>query len=221
MRKLLTLLLLLNTGVVFSQTGVKTNLGGLAEVTFPSKPANKDLGNQEVNFLKDSTAMYLTYVKDLGKEVGFSLMRDSLNEFYAGIIEGTIKSSGGRVIYKKNIEINGLPAIECEYTLTNPNLPGIGFQRTIFLNKKLINCTFLTTEENIKINESKKDQFFGSIAIIADKSTIKQYTNEDSAYKAGYSIGYILGVIIGLGIIVLIVVGAVFLIKRVTTRKKP
>lgn len=220
MKKILVILLLLNTGIAFSQSGVKVKLENLAEVTFPAAPVTKTVENQEVSFLKDSTAYYLTISKDMSKLPGFSLQKDSLNEFYTGIIEGTIKTSGGKLIYKKDILIDGFKAIEFKYTIINPNLPALSFQRTVFLNGKIISCTFMTSEENLKTNEPKRDAFFKSITVTADKSITKQYTDNNSAFKAGYSIGYILGLVIGIGIIVLIIVGAILLIKRITNRKK-
>lgn len=220
MKKLLIILLLLNTGIAFSQSGVKVKLENLAEVTFPAAPATKTVENQEVSFLKDSTAYYLSISKDMSKLPGFSLQKDSLNEFYTGIIEGTIKTSGGKVIYKKDILIDGFKAVEFEYTITNPNLPALSFQRTIFLDGKVISCTFMTSEENLKTNEPKRDAFFKSITVTADKSTIKQSSGADTAYKVGYSIGYIIGVVFSIAVLIAIIVGVVFLIKRSSKGKK-
>jgi hypothetical protein len=220
MKKLLVILLLLNAGIAFSQSATKVNLDNLTQVTFPGKPADKGFENQKVYFLKDSTAYYLALSKNMSKLPGFSLQKDSLNEFYTGIIEGTVKTAGGKLIYKKDILIDGFKAIEFEYTLTNPNLPALSFQRSIFLNGKIISCNFMTSEENLKTNEPKRDAFFKSITVTADKSTIKQSTGADTAFKVGYSIGYIIGVVFSLAVLIAIIVGVVFLIKRISKGKK-
>lgn len=204
----------------FAQNPYKQNLLDLATIDFPAKPVSTEAAGQEVLHYADSAAHYLIVIQDLSNKRGFEINDGSLNEFYKGTIIGTLKTAGGKLISKKDFEIQGMKGLDIVYTATsNPKLPDLRFKRIILLNNRLFSIDFWTYSAKEKETQTVREKFFSSFLITADKANLTQNnkaSGSNMAYNAGYTTGKLIGTFAVLGVIVV----AIFLIMKMIKRKR-
>ena len=206
---LLIFLFLFNGYYLFGQNPYKQNIANLVSVTFPEKPSISDtLGNMVTKFI-DSTGMYTVINREIDPQQ-LLFKPDKLAEFYDPIIKGYVKGTKGKLIEKKIFEVQGFKGIEIETVASpNPNLPDLRYARMILLNNTLITINFWTLSENKQATETARKQFFNSLTINADQTTITQGNN-----PSGYSIGVIIGKILIWATLIGIVAVLILLIRK-------
>lgn len=216
MKRLLLLFLLSNSAVAFSQSAFKLTIDSLSTVSLPGKPSLKKNDTTTVYFIHQYSAEYIILVQDFKKRKDFVLHQDSLSAFYQGVVEGGVGAARNSTLLSKNeVTVNGFKAIDFEYKVDSTLLPDVRFQRSIILNKQMITYCFWTFSDSAKINTPKKDAFFKSIAIIADKNKTKQYTQGNLATVLGSFAGSTMAI----AVIALIGIGFVFLIRKLIYKK--
>ena len=217
-KNLCTIVLLFSTIFVFAQNPYKQNLVDLATITFPQKPAILDtLGHNSAQVI-DSTAIFSTLTRELDSDQLMQIHSDKLSEFYDANIEGFLDAAQGKLISKKPFEMDGLRGVEIEFiTTANPNLPDLRFARIILVNNTLITVYFMTWSENKQATQTARTQFLNSLTLTADKTSLTQGVDHPMAY----AIGSITGKLMAWAVILGVIAGAVLLIIRITTKKKP
>ena len=213
MKKILLLLFLLIANFALSQPGSKIKLDSLLEVQFPAKPTFKITDKEKVYFFNDKSAFYFTVIQDV-KDI--TLSEDSLEAFYTGIAHGAAK---GSKFNKKDVMIDGMKAIDFDFTSPQTGFPEKRFQRAVYLNKKVYTFVFWTFGDSLKTSLPKRDHFFNSVKVVGDKSTIRQYTTKGLAYNIGYYLGKTAFKLFVLLIIGLIVWGIVIIGRRAKRKR--
>lgn len=200
----------------FAQGGYKQDLNNLISVNFPAKPESMDTLGQKIYKFTDSDAFYMALVKEHSVE-DLLISTNKLSEFYDGTINGVLGASKGRLISKKAFTVAGLKGVEIEYVTTaNPALPDLRFNRMLLINNTFISLNCLTLSKNKQATEAVRKHFFNSIALIAKETDLKQGTDDPTAY----AIGYVIGKIAAWAVLLVIIAGVIFLIKKITTRSK-
>jgi hypothetical protein len=214
-KRLLIFLFLFNTVSLFGQNDYKQNLADLVSVTFPGKPAILDtLDFKSAQFI-DATASYAVLSRELDPDK-LLFSKNKLPEFYDRIVNGYVDAAQGKLTSKKLFELDGLKGVEIELIGTaKPNLPDLRFVQMIILNNTLVTVNFAASSQNRQTAEAAKRQFFNSLTITADKTTIHQ-GGDSAAYLTGYLMGKYAAWVIMLGGLA----GVILLIRKFTRKRK-
>jgi len=215
-RIILFLFFVLSISTGFGQSAFKKDLRNVVEISFPVPASFKIVGTDTVYYARQYSSYYFALSKDFSGDPNFTVEKDSLDSFYEGVIRGTVATAKGALIKQNFFLINGLRGVEFEFVSTdNPHLPNLRFQRSLYLNKKLVNYSYWTVSDSLGINASKKDQFFNSISIKADKNNLKQYTeSKDLLTKIQRAVGSTVPLVISAVMLICSVVLIILLIKR-------
>lgn len=179
---------------LYGQDSYKQNLESFATINFPSKPDFVDTLGQKAYKYSDEDAIYYILIFDSSMQKDFQLNEGRLDEFYNGYVNGVIKASNGKLVSKNMFDINGVRGVEIEYnSISNPNLPDLGFQKVLFFNRTIITVNFLTLSKNKLSTQNKRNKYFDSFVVTIDKEKIKQFTvSIDQIDKSGYIMGTII-----------------------------
>ena len=213
---LVTLLSLSATFLVKAQkTPNKQSIASFATIQFPAKPTVLDtLGVRSFHYA-DSLADYMVTVKDVTEIKGFQLKFEDLDEFYRGVKKGTLEASKGQLISQKPFTIAGLKGSELNYSISNPNLPNLGFKRMLFVEGLAISIDFITYAEDEQQTKADRESFFNSLSFTGDPKLLKQETiasTDELANGFAYQLGRVTGY-------VLIVLLVIWVVKRLTRKK--
>ncbi|MCW3117384.1 MAG: hypothetical protein JWM28_1466 [Chitinophagaceae bacterium] len=217
MKKILsTILLLFSILQLFGQTGYKQKIRELISITFPQKPEILDtLGQSSYQFM-DSSAVYSVIAQKIDQEK-MAVETDQISEIYDNLIKGMLNASQGKLISKKQFEIDGLKGSDIEsVSKANPNLPDLRFRRILLVNNTIFTINFWTLSENRQTTETARTKFFNSLTIIADKTTLSQGTEKSGLF----TFGYITGIFFSWVFIAGVIAGIILLIRRLTRKKK-
>lgn len=216
-KNICTFLLLFSVLTLFGQTGYKQNFGDLVAITFPQKPETIDTLGQRVSQFIDSTAIYSVLSREFNFEEIPHIHSEKLSQFYDGTINGFLKASGGKLIGKHPFEIDGLKGVEIELVSTaNPNVPDLRFTRFLLLNNSLITINFWTLSENREATQKNRTEFFNSLVITADKTSLTQGID----HPAAFMLGSLMGKLFAWAIILGLIAGVVLLIRKITSKRK-
>lgn len=215
MKRLLLLFLLLNTGIAFCQT-VKLNLDSVVAVDLPGKPLIRRNDSSQAIVFKKYSGEYIIVVQNFNKRKNFKLSKDSLSAYYQGVIQGNlILLKHFTLLNNRDVNVDGFKAIDFEYKAdSTKGLPDIRYQRAIFLNNYMITFCYWTFSDSLQVNLARKDAFFKSVTVIADKSKTKQYTDDGFAeFISGHN-----GVAF-LAIAICVVILVMFVIKKLVYKR--
>jgi hypothetical protein len=213
MRKIITTLLVgLYSITAYCQHGFVINLKHIATITFPDSPQYKQSSHDTVYVAVSKTgAIYLAEATHVQKSVKELFNKHVLDSIYNGVIIGTLSSSHGKVLYKKNILVNNLNGIEFGYTVLIKNQIFFGYNQVFYLNKTLINYG-LWSKDSLKSDSKPLKVFFGTFKLTVDADDVRQ----DNSTEMAFNIGYVIGIVMVIGVIVLFGLIIVFIIKRLT-----
>lgn len=216
MRRIILFFLLALSVSAFAQQPYKQAIHQTCEVTFPDKPVLKTVEDCDVYSKTIKSAFYLALVKSSGEE----FLKDSIDVFYKGVVDGNLKTPKGELVYKKDILIDGLKGLEFEFIAQRSSgLPNVRFQQILYVDKQFFTFSFWTYQDSLKINEPKKSLFFNSIHVIADKNHLTQGKDGGFGYVIGNYLNYPVGKITALVLVSLLIFGATRFAKRKKIRR--
>jgi hypothetical protein len=111
-----TLLIIFCALTAYCQHNFVINLKNVATITFPDTPKINKSSQDTVYTTVNNGAIYLAGAMDAQKSLKELLTKHVLDSMYNGVITGTLESSHGKLIYKKNIIVNNLEGMEFGYT---------------------------------------------------------------------------------------------------------
>lgn len=210
---------------VLGQEWITTDINEFITIEFPVESELVENNGETAFTAKDDYAFYMVSLKNLADKRNQQLKNEELSNFYQGVINGSLGASNGELIYKKEIEINGVSGIEIEYrTPPHAQIPSQRFKRLVYLNKHLVIIDFWPLASQQDLLNDKMNKFFGSLSVSLDinlENEIEDASNtDDSAYSKGYSIGYFIGQIVGVLFFIGILIGIILLIRYFIRRKK-
>jgi len=210
MKTTLTLIFVLFLNVVNAQTDYKQNLINQASIVFPSAPEyhNKNTDHRiKDHYYKyeNNTNVWKVQVRDFSESKLLKLRPQDLPEFYLSWILSATRHQKAALANNKEIEINGLKAVEFEYYYTDDKNRMIQtLQRIFYFNNLVVVMDYSTYISSYSGNsirtDAKSDKFFNSFMLSTDRSAIKQYNLEASAAKSKPKSGILLGLVFVLGI---------------------
>lgn len=182
----------------FGQNLFRQDLENIATIDFPSKPGVIDTLDKKIFSFYNENDNYRVIVSNYQKNNQFVLKEGKLDEFYNGAINGILKSSKGKLITKKEIVVEGLRAIEVEFTsILNPGFETSGYLRLFYSNKGIITMVFSTPSPVNTSTLEERNKFFDSFQITIDKKYLLQYTiAKADAYDISFALGEIFGYIL-------------------------
>lgn len=189
----------------YGQSEYKQNLLGLASITFPVIPEyHVTNGRVTTHFYKYKNELneWSVVVRDFTKSKSLKLWPQDLSWFYQYGIKSIKKELHATLINENEIELDGLKAIEFEYSYINDQrVPVQSTHRLIFFNNMIFSMNFTSVNGTSAASNPGTEAFFTSFKITSEKSSTKQYNLEpDIAKPKQIGLG-ILGLAICLGAI--------------------
>jgi|GEM_PF-3167019 len=209
MKQFSLLLFLLLPYSFYGQTSYKQNLIDVAVINFSGKPEILDTLGKKLYNLSAENLQQSVVLSNYAPNDKFELGEGELSRFYDGFISGTLKSTGGKLLYRKDVIIDGMKAVEFEFTIS----PGKaqtdhGFQRIIYTDKGIFILSYLLMAGERASREKEREIFFNSFQFTIEKQSILQFTTAkanktyDNAFLAGQIAGYVL--IAGLFVLIIV-----------------
>ena len=199
----------------FCQLTYTKNLKNIAQIKFPGEPVTKDLPmGITMYYYKTDSEIYFAQIARYRKSLAELFTTDVNKKIYNDYIEGNISSSKGKLLYKKNVLIDGLQGIAYVYLSTLPKKKFVSYSRLVFLNDTLLNFSLLT-RDTISRDDKKIDEYFKSLNITVPKGNIVSTNSAAIARR----LGSIIGILMVIAIPLLLGLGIVFIIKKAAYRK--
>lgn len=196
----------------FCQLTYTQNLKQIAQIKFPERPVVKELPKGiTLYYCKTDSGIYFAQVASYKKSLSELLTSGVNQNIYDAYINGNVNSSNGKLIYKKNILINNLDGVAYLYHSTLPKRTFYSYSRLVFLNDTLLNFSLLSKDPLLN-NDPKLIEFFTSLKLTVPANEIVSSNTDELASRFSFA-----GVI--LLVLILLVLGYVFIIKRSAYRK--
>jgi hypothetical protein len=193
----------------FGQKGYQQDLGKIAAITFPDTPRTTVKNDETVYGLNDSGIVYLAIAAPVKKGLKDIFTKNINDSLFQGVIIGSLRSSKGKLFYKKPIELNGLKGLEFGYECEQDSVRSFRYHQTFYVNGTLIFYGYWS-KDSLQADDQGMRAFFNSFKLKIKAKDIVQDDGSKLAYTVGKGIGY---VIIAM-VIVLLALGVVFLIRK-------
>ncbi len=220
----LTLLFLILGYLSFGQNWINTEVTEFASIDFPDQAEITETGQETVYFSQDDYAYYVVSVRTLTDQQSRNFSDNDIPEIYRGATNGMVNAAGGALISKKDITIDGYPALEIEYSASsNSNLPVQRFARIVFIEKSLITSSFWLIEEDNAESITRKTSFFNSLSFQKSTTNINEEFEDPNVETttSSYNYGYLIGQIVAaLALLIILIVILYFIFKKRNTKKK-
>lgn len=216
MKKAVSILILLFFSIpAFCQVTYTQNLKNIAQIKLPGQPVTKNLPlGITMYYYKTDSEIYFAQLAEYKKSLS-ELFTDDINKnIYTNYIIGNVHSGKGKLLYKKDILINGLKGVQYVYTSTLPKKKFVSYSRLVYLNETLLNLSVLT-RDTISRDDEKIDEYFKSLKITLPANKIYSTNSEEIVARLGGTVG--IAIIIAL--LILLGLGIVYFIKRSANRK--
>jgi hypothetical protein len=216
MKKVISILLISFFSLpAFCQLTYTQNLNNIAQIKLPGQPVTKDLPmGITMYYYKTDSEIYFAQVAAYKKSLSELFTTDVNKKIYNDYIIGNLHSAKGKLLYKKNILINGLNGVEYVYNSTLPKKKFVSYSLLIFLNDTLLNFSVLT-RDTLSRDDKKIDEYFKSLKITIPNNKIVA----DNSAEIAIRLGKITALIAIITIPILLGLGIVFIIKKAAYRK--
>lgn len=211
------LLLLILSKTSFSQTWTTIQLTNFATINVPVNLKKTDTLGTTVYSAGDSSIVYFIQVTDMSKQKGFDSKNPEISKMYKGVVNGTIKSTQGTLVDKREVIIDSLNGIEMKYVSTsNPTLPKNRFKKIVYVGNFLFTYDLWVSQEMEASSKNLMEKYFSSFTI--NSSLLPSYTDEDvdaDENSPWFKLGEIIGYLASFGILI----GVIVIIRNYATKK--
>ena len=204
---------LLITNLTYSQVWSETKLNDFSSIKFPNTP-EKSVQDTDIYYTtSDDNGVYLVMIRNFGNR---KISESEFSQLYGGFMKGAVESVNGELIRQNEFTTNGIKGSEIVYLAnSNPQLPNLRHKRIFIANNNLISCEFWTNEDIEELALSNKEKFFNSISVSIKNKIETEKKEIDSAYESGF----VLGKIISYLLVIVLIVGGIILIRKLTRKK--
>ena len=212
---ILFFLVLFYSTTAFCQQRYKQQLNHIATITFPDTPKMQRDSEDTFYSVAANGRVYVAQVGEAKKSLK-ELFTSHINDtIYAQIIEGSLTGTKGKLLYKKNIEVNGLDGVEFCYTAKVDSQKYYRYHQVFYFNNTLISYGYWTPDSSRSDNKALR-AFFGTFKLTINDDDVRQDNVSDLAFRFGYVIGGLafIGVIAGIGF------GIVFIARKIGYKKR-
>ena len=175
----------------YSQHPYNQKLDDIAIITFPdTAEVNENASGKTFSCTYDGV-LYQAQASKLGSSIKDLITDGKLSDVYAGFLSGLLKSTNGKLIYKKNIDINDLKGWEVEIIAPKFDDSVYCFARVFVLNDILVEYT-VWSDNSTALQDKKPLEFLQSLYITTSKKNRRQSGGEELAAKLGHTTAYLL-----------------------------
>jgi hypothetical protein len=114
------------------------NIGNTAVISFPDTPRVSTLDKGFSYDVNENGILYTASSYTVATGALNFLFKNAEDSFYQGVLIGFIKSIHGKILYKKDIVVDGIKGIEYEGRGTIDSTIYYMFYRSFYTNKKLV-----------------------------------------------------------------------------------
>jgi len=211
MKRILIGILIFSSSFTYGQHAFKVDLNHIATITFPDTAKLQPNEDGAIYGVKSNGNIYIAGTNVVYKGAVNSFKKHFEDSIYAGLIDGVLSGTKGKLQYKKNIQTQGISGIEFFYTATADNIDYNIYNQSFYLNNTLILYTCWVPAPINADNKNLK-AFFNSFKL----TIAKEHVRQDNATEIGYIIGYTIGILLVIGVFVLLGFGIVYIIKKIT-----
>lgn len=174
MKKLfITCLLLTCVLKGFCQLNYTLNINDMAQIKFPDSPLkNYTPGKMVIYAYQGVQQSYVVQAAHLKKPAIGNSASDTRDNFFDSQIKLEIDALKGSLLYKKNIQIDGINGVEYSYSFVTQNVRIYNYNRFVFLNEVGIDY-YIMSREPLKQNDKILNDYFNSFKITIAKKDIK------------------------------------------------
>jgi len=193
----------------FCQKGYQQDLNRIASITFPDTPKTTVEKDETVFALNDSGIVYLAIAAPVQKGIKDIFTKNANDSLFEGVIIGSLKSSKGKLFFKKPVQMNGLQGLEFGYEAEVDSVKSYRYHQAFYLNGTLIFYGYWS-KDSLKADDKGMRSFFNSFKLKVKPKDIIQDDGSKLAYNIGKGLGYVLIAVV----IALLGLGVVFLIRK-------
>jgi len=173
MKKLFVTFLILSFGVnAFCQLIYPLNINDMAQIKFAGTAVEMSLPGKIVVYayqgIQQSYIVNAAHLKMPIVDVSVSATRDNFYNHQITLEVGAVK---GTLLYKKNIQIDGINGVEYSYSFVKQNVKIYNYNRFVFFNEIGIDY-YIMSREPLKQNDKILNDYFNSFRITIPKKTI-------------------------------------------------
>jgi hypothetical protein len=209
--KFIFLILLLHPFASFCQRSYKADLNQLGTITFPDTPKYKQVKASDFYSLSSNRGVDIAEVTPINKRFKDFFTSHLTDSVYKRVVDGSLKIAKGKLLYKKNIRVNGVDGIAFGYTSKFNGVNYYRYHQSFFFNKTLILFGYWS-RDSLQTDDKDLKAFFGSFKLSIKASDISQDNAPTFVPYLAYGIGFVLFfVIVGL-----LVFAVVFVAKKMS-----
>jgi len=174
MKKLIvTSLVLICATKAFCQLDYRLNINDMAEIKFPGIPVERNMPGKLVIYAYQGVQQsYVVQAAHTKKPAIGPSATDTRNNFFNNEIKLEIDTLKGTLLYKKNIQIDGVNGVEYSYSFVTQKVKIYNYNRLIFLNEVEIDY-YIMSREPLKQNDKVLNDYFNSFKITIPKKDIR------------------------------------------------
>jgi hypothetical protein len=217
MKKIFTIFLILFFAAkAFCQLTYTQDIRHIAQIQFPAKPDTvKELSVEMVMYqYSGEHEIYYAQIFPLEKTLKDLFTTDINNKFYSQYITGVLKSTKGKLIYKRSALVDSLKGVEYLFRFDRFGEKCYSYNRLVFFNNTLINFS-ISSLDSLKSDNKKLNAYFNSFKVTIPNNDIVSNNGREIASGLAKYTAYI----IMIAIPVLIGFSIVFAIKKMAYRK--
>jgi len=193
----------------FGQHGYKQSLYTVATVTFPDTPKTEDSKTNILYSENIDGIYYIAQAFQITKSLPDEFNADADDKEYSTFINSTLKSFGGKLIYKNKITVNGLNGVEYAYSAISDSAKHYRYRRLFYFNNKLI-LTGVSSMDSLKKHDKIIDDFFNTFKLTLKRNEIRQA----APINLGKSFAYAFAVLLAIALIIAMIAGIASIIKK-------
>lgn len=182
------------------------DLQHVAQVTLPDTPTVRHTKRGLVYSTTYDGVIYTTSASVINTSFGDIIRGTPLDSIYMGAVKGITKSTGGTLIYKKDIVVQGVKGMEFETGAVENGTNFYLFYRIFYFNDKLL-MQGMWFRETVQRNDNRINTFFDTFKLTINPADVKQGTG----IIVFTAVKYALIIILALAVIIALIV---FLARR-------
>ncbi|MBV8391458.1 MAG: hypothetical protein JO080_16750 [Mucilaginibacter sp.] len=208
-KTILTLLISILTISAYSQNLLNhlQNIGGTATVFFPDSPRINKVDNGLVYEANYNNILYTASTANVKLGPLDIFYKNFKESFYRGVLIGFAKSIHGKILYKKDIVVDGVNGIEYEGKGTFDTTNYYITYRSFYIDKKLVSQG-MWFKEPVSQNDPRLNAFCSTFKFIEKPKNRSSWSDKALVIK-GVKYAFII-----ILIITLIVGSIIFIVKR-------
>jgi len=210
----------------YSQDWIDTDITDFANIKFPVASQVNHSEKGTLFTAQNEFGIYMVALAKLPDQQSSNISEAEIQMLYDGMMQGTLDAANGKIVSKKEITINTIPAKEYEYKISTPgNEFYKRFKRTVYMNQHVIAIDFWSLTDNEDTLEDIKSKFFNSFSIHSKKaettatsvSIIEPNTKDVSIAS---KLGHLAGEILFFATAIALLIGLFFLGRYIFRKKR-